>query len=111
MKEAISGNLKRFRQLAGFSQEALAGLLGISRATLSAIENGHVDIDSTRLLAAARILGRPVSEFFRQEGEALALLYRAAADARAPQKARSGAGLEAESPKAQPCRDAPLCYW
>ncbi len=77
MKEAISLNLKRFRQLASFPQEALAGLLGLSRATLSAIENGHVAVDSTRLLAAARILGRPVSEFLRQEGEALALLIEA----------------------------------
>jgi len=78
-------NLKEARELAGFSQESFAEKLGVSRATLSSIENGHTPIDSTRLLMAARILGRPVSDFFRNDQEALALLYRAAVDQSAPQ--------------------------
>lgn len=84
MKAIIGGNLKAARESAGFSQEAFAEKLGISRATLSGIENGHVAIDSTKLITAARILGRPVSDFFLEEEEAMALLYRAAVDVAAP---------------------------
>ncbi|MDA2912545.1 XRE family transcriptional regulator [Acidobacteriia bacterium AH_259_A11_L15] len=89
MKEIIGRNLKSARELAGLSQEELADQLGVSRATLSAIENGHVAIDSTKLLVAARVLGRSVSDFFEEKEAALALLYRAAAEAIAPSQARS----------------------
>ena len=89
MNEVIGRNLKKARESAGLSQEELAELLGVSRATLSAIENGHIAIDSGKLLAAARVLGRPVSEFFAEEEGAVALLYRGAAEATAPPAARS----------------------
>ena len=85
VKEVIGNNIKKMREIAGISQEVFAEKLGISRATLSAIENGHVAIDSTKLLQIAQILGRPVSDFFEEKAEALALLYRAAEDAVAPQ--------------------------
>lgn len=89
MNDVIGRNMKKQRELSRLSQEHLAGLLGVSRATLSAIENGHISIDSGRLFAAAQALGRPVSDFFREEEEALALLYRAAVEATAPPEARS----------------------
>ena len=84
MKEVIGNNIKKMREIAGISQEIFAEKLGLSRATLSAIENGHVAIDSSKLLQIAQILGRPVSDFFEEKAEALALLYRAAEDAVAP---------------------------
>ena len=89
MNDVIGRNVKKARESAGLSQEGLAELLGVSRATLSAIENGHIAIDSTKLLAAARVLGRPVSEFFREEEDALVLLYRGASEAAAPPVARA----------------------
>lgn len=89
MKEIIGRNLKKARELTGLSQEELAEKLGISRATLSAIENGHVAIDSYKLLLAARILGRPVTDLFEEEEAAFALLYRAAAEASATSDVRS----------------------
>jgi len=89
VKEIIGRNLKKARELSGLSQEQLADKLGISRATLSAIENGHVAIDSSKLLLAARVLGRPVTDFFEEDEAAFALLYRAAAEASAPSNARS----------------------
>lgn len=89
MNDVIGRNVKKAREAAGLSQEELAELLGVSRATLSAIENGHIAIDSAKLLAAARVLGRPVSEFFRDEEDALVLLYRGATEATAPPAARS----------------------
>lgn len=89
MKEIIGRNLKEFRDLAGFSQEDFAGKLGLSRATLSAIENGHSSMDSAMLVTAARLLGRQVSEFFEETPGKLQLLYRAATDVSAPPEVRS----------------------
>lgn len=80
IKEIIGQNLKAAREAADISQEQFAEMLGVSRATLSGFENGHVAIDSVRLLKAAELLGKPVGEFFKQDEEALALLYRSAED-------------------------------
>jgi Zn-dependent peptidase ImmA (M78 family)/transcriptional regulator with XRE-family HTH domain len=88
VKEIVGRNLQMARDLAGLSQEEFAVKLGISRATLSAIENGHVAVDSTKLLLASRILGRPVADFFREDKESLALMYRAVADTTAPYDVR-----------------------
>jgi len=89
LKEIIGRNLKEFRELAGFSQEDFAEKLGLSRATLSAIENGHSSIDSAMLVTATRLLGRQISEFFEETPEKLKLLYRAATDVSAPPGVRS----------------------
>jgi Zn-dependent peptidase ImmA (M78 family)/transcriptional regulator with XRE-family HTH domain len=89
LKEVIGRNLKEFRELAGFSQEDFAEKLGLSRATLSAVENGHSSIDSATLVTAARLLGRQISEFFEETPEKLKLLYRAATDVSAPHEVRS----------------------
>ncbi len=78
LRQVIGRNLKAAREIAGISQEVFAEKLGLSRATLSAIENGHVAVDSTKLIVASRALGRPINDFFREEAEELALLYRAA---------------------------------
>ena len=88
MNQTIGRNLKVARELTGISQEQFAEKLGVSRATLSAVENGHVAIDSSKLLSAARILGRPVGDFFNEEKDSLALMYRAAADTVAPSDVR-----------------------
>ena len=88
MKDAIGRNLKIARELAGLRQEVFADQIGVSRATLSAIENSHVSIDSGVLLRAANLLGRPVSDFFKVEPEEMALLYRAAVDIAAPSDAK-----------------------
>jgi|SRR5579872_2505601 len=78
LKQLVGRNLKTAREIAGISQELFAEKIGISRATMSAIENGHVAIDSTKLIQASRVLSRPINDFFRAEAEELALLYRAA---------------------------------
>jgi len=79
-KQLIGRNLKLAREMAGLSQEDFSDRLGISRATLSAIENGHIAIDSSKLLLAAKVLSRPVGDFFKEHREELCLLYRAAED-------------------------------
>jgi len=40
----ISSEIRKFRDKKGFSQEHLAALMGISRATISKIENGKFAI-------------------------------------------------------------------
>lgn len=80
IKELIGQNLKSSREAAELSQEAFAEMLGISRATLSGFENGHVAIDTAKLLTASRLLAKPVADFFRKGEPALTLLYRSAED-------------------------------
>lgn len=78
LKVVIGRNLKSAREIAGKSQEAFAKELDISRATLSNFENGHVAIDSAKLLRASKILGLPVTDFFKESEDEVALLFRAA---------------------------------
>lgn len=78
VKVVIGCNLRLLREAAGHSQEKFAELLKISRQTLSSIETGKVAPDSTKLLAASQILGCPLTDFFREEEEKVALLFRAA---------------------------------
>src|SRR6266478_5599758 len=89
LKASIAQNLKEQRELAGFSQAHFAERLGVSRATLSAIENGHAAVDSVKLGNAARLLGRSVADFFADGGRGVFLQYRAADAAAAPQTVRS----------------------
>jgi Zn-dependent peptidase ImmA (M78 family)/transcriptional regulator with XRE-family HTH domain len=77
-KVLIGRNLKLAREMAGLSQAEFSDKLRVSRATLSGFENGHVAIDSAKLLLAAQILGRPPADFFTEHEEELSLLYRAA---------------------------------
>jgi Zn-dependent peptidase ImmA (M78 family)/transcriptional regulator with XRE-family HTH domain len=78
LRQLIGRNLKAAREAMNMSQEAFAEKIGLSRATLSAIENGHSTIDSTKLIQAGRLLGRSVSDLLSEEQEELAFLYRAA---------------------------------
>jgi Zn-dependent peptidase ImmA (M78 family)/DNA-binding XRE family transcriptional regulator len=97
LKEAIGRNLKAAREIAGKSQEELAAELDISRATLSGFENGHVAIDSAKLLRASKILGLPVTDFFKDREEELALLFRAAEEAIPKADVRSKLGQFCEA--------------
>jgi Zn-dependent peptidase ImmA (M78 family)/DNA-binding XRE family transcriptional regulator len=65
-KVLIGRNIKSAREAARLSQDDLARQLGVSRATLSYVENGHTAIDSTTLLNASRVLGCPVTFFFER---------------------------------------------
>ena len=65
MGELLYRELSLFLRLPLFRQALLAILLipGVSRGTLGAVENGHVPIDSSKVLSAARILGVPAGSF------------------------------------------------
>jgi putative molybdopterin biosynthesis protein len=56
--------LRLARQARGFSQQQLAGMAGVTRQALSAVEAGHSDPSLRVALALARALGMTVEELF-----------------------------------------------
>jgi DNA-binding XRE family transcriptional regulator len=52
------------RQTRGFSQQQLAGMAGVSRQAVSAVESGHSDPSLRVALALAQALGLSVEELF-----------------------------------------------
>jgi molybdate-binding protein/DNA-binding XRE family transcriptional regulator len=56
--------LRLARQARGFSQQQLAGMAGVSRQAVSAIEAGHSDPSLRVALTLARVLGMTVEEVF-----------------------------------------------
>jgi molybdate-binding protein/DNA-binding XRE family transcriptional regulator len=56
--------LRVARQARGFSQQQLAGMAGVSRQAVSAVESGHSDPSLRVALALARALGMTVEEVF-----------------------------------------------
>ncbi len=65
----ISGAKLRFaRQARGFSQQQLAGMAGVSRQAVSAVESGQSDPSLRVALALAQALGMTVDELFGAEG-------------------------------------------
>jgi putative molybdopterin biosynthesis protein len=62
---ALAGaRLRLARQARGFSQQRLAGMAGVSRQAVSAVESGHCDPSLRVALALARALGMTVEELF-----------------------------------------------
>jgi transcriptional regulator with XRE-family HTH domain len=60
----VGQNLRIFRKAAGLSQEGLADLAGISRATVAAIELGRYgSVELSTLDALATALKRPEADF------------------------------------------------
>lgn len=53
----ISKNIRLYRQLKGLKLETLADEICISKATMSQIENGHVEITISRIEKIAKVLG------------------------------------------------------
>ena len=56
--------LRLARQARGYSQQQLAGMAGVSRQAVSAVEAGHSDPSLRVALALARALGAGVEELF-----------------------------------------------
>jgi len=56
--------LRLARQTRGFSQQQLAGMAGVSRQAVSAVESGHSDPSLRVALALAQALGLSVEELF-----------------------------------------------
>ena len=66
MPTAYQSNVKEFRIRRGFSQEALARELGVSRQTVVNIERGASEPKVLLAIAMATVLGAAVHELFRK---------------------------------------------
>lgn len=65
----MSYKVKEFREKAGLSQDELAKKSGVSRTTISALENGAANSTSTKTLnKLAQALGTTVDKIFFAEG-------------------------------------------
>lgn len=61
----MSYKVKEFREKVGFTQEQLAEKSGVSRATISALENGSARATSTKTLnKIAEALGVTIDQIF-----------------------------------------------
>ena len=61
---SAGARLRLARQARGFSQQQLAGMAGVSRQAVSAVESGHSDPSLRVALALAQALGMTVEELF-----------------------------------------------
>ncbi|MEI4272554.1 TetR family transcriptional regulator [Klenkia sp. LSe6-5] len=68
MTSDIGTSIRRLRTARGVSLRALAAGLGVSPATLSAVENGHTGVSAVRVAAIADLLGVPVARVFDPDG-------------------------------------------
>jgi putative molybdopterin biosynthesis protein len=81
----ISGAKLRFaRQARGYSQQQLAGMAGVSRQAVSAVESGQSDPSLRVALALAQALGMTVEELFGAEGAIEAVSARVVGGAKGP---------------------------
>ena len=64
MPDTTGARLRLARQARGFSQQHLAGMAGVSRQAVSAVESGHSDPSLRVALALAQALGMTVEELF-----------------------------------------------
>ena len=64
---AVGARLRQARRLAGLSRQQLALAMGVSAQTVRRYESGARRISPARLAAAVRLLGVPISWFFRED--------------------------------------------
>jgi putative transcriptional regulator len=63
----VRNDVRGLREDRGLSQGQLAGLLGVSRQTVNAIETGRYDPSLPLALRIARLFGHPVEEIFHDD--------------------------------------------
>jgi putative transcriptional regulator len=68
--EHLGNRLRVARAELRLSQEQLAELAGVTRQTISSIENGQYCPSALLAFVLAKCLGKPVAELFYLEGDA-----------------------------------------
>src|SRR6266571_1180103 len=63
-RDGPGARLRLARQMRGYSQQQLAGMAGVSRQAVSAVESGHSDPSLRVALALTRALGMTAEELF-----------------------------------------------
>lgn len=62
---SIGTQIRKIRESKDLSQENVAEELGITKGSLSKIENGATNVPVTRLIQIAKVLGVGIAEFFK----------------------------------------------
>ena len=62
MNDIIAKNIKKYRELKGFSQEYVAHQLNINQASYAKLENNSTKITIDRLFSIAKLLETEISE-------------------------------------------------
>lgn len=65
LREALRGNLRKFRTEARYTQEEISKLLGMNRATYTYYETGKTTPSVVDLFALARLYGKTMEDFFQ----------------------------------------------
>lgn len=65
----IKNNLEQLRKEKGLNQGELAGLLEVSRQTISSLENGKYNPSILLAFKIARLFGKSIEEIFIYEGD------------------------------------------
>ena len=65
----MKNRLKEIRAIRGISQEELADILGVSRQTISSLENGRYNPSILLAFKIARYFGMPIEDIFIYEEE------------------------------------------
>lgn len=68
----IGGNIRKWRNLKGVKQKSLAGVLRVSEASMSNIENNLTDLSLRQLEDIAQVLDIPVENLFNDPQECYA---------------------------------------
>lgn len=76
----LGSRIKKYREGRGLNQEGLARLLGVSRPTLSLIENGARKVSAEEIRKIAEIFGVSVDAFFDEKKEPQFVIRETAAE-------------------------------
>jgi transcriptional regulator with XRE-family HTH domain len=79
LRGRLGAHLKALREVAGFTQEELATIAGLSRARVSALERGErrrPHVETVRALSAALDLTGPTRDAFLGSARAVAPITR-----------------------------------
>lgn len=66
-KNIVGGNIRKFRSIAGITQERLALISGLSQGYINQLESGKRNYTQKSLELIADALSTPIIEFFREE--------------------------------------------
>ena len=67
MNDIIAKNIKKYRELKGFSQEYMAHQLSVNQSTYAKMENNSTKITIDKLFSVAKLLETDVSDLLNEE--------------------------------------------
>ena len=67
MNDAIAKNIRKHRELKGFSQEYMAHQLSVNQSTYAKMENSSTKITIDKLFSVAKLLETDVSDLLNEE--------------------------------------------